>query len=108
MVVEPSPRGTSRGNRPPSTVTALDVHTGRRIWTWSPSLPPGVLAIDGKVVIGVSGAEAGVRGFVDAYDAATGERVWRLYTVPVLLSPPWAGVMSTDVRHRAAVRPVMA
>ena len=40
------------------------------------------LAIDGKIVIGVSGGEAGIRGFLDAYDARTGKRVWRFYTVP--------------------------
>ena len=40
------------------------------------------LAIDGKIIIGVSGGEAGVRGFLDAYDARTGTRVWRFYTVP--------------------------
>jgi alcohol dehydrogenase (cytochrome c) len=40
------------------------------------------LAIDGKVVVGVSGGEAGIRGFLDAYDAKTGRQVWRTYTVP--------------------------
>ena len=35
-----------------------------------------------KVVIGNGGAELGVRGYVTAYDAATGEQVWRFYTVP--------------------------
>ena len=35
-----------------------------------------------KVVIGNSGAEFGVRGFVTAYDAETGEQAWRFYTVP--------------------------
>ena len=40
------------------------------------------LAIDGKIIIGVSGGEAGIRGFLDAYDARTGKRVWRFYTVP--------------------------
>ncbi|HSF14267.1 MAG TPA: PQQ-dependent dehydrogenase, methanol/ethanol family [Vicinamibacteria bacterium] len=40
------------------------------------------LAIDGKIVMGVSGGEAGIRGFLDAYDAATGERIWRFHTVP--------------------------
>jgi len=38
--------------------------------------------IDGKVIIGNAGAEFGVRGFVTAYDAETGEQVWRFYTVP--------------------------
>ena len=40
------------------------------------------LAIDGKIIVGVSGAETGIRGFVDAYDAKTGKRDWRFYTVP--------------------------
>ncbi len=40
------------------------------------------LAIDGKIIIGVSGGEAGIRGFLDAYDARTGKRVWRFNTVP--------------------------
>ncbi|MDY7097216.1 MAG: PQQ-dependent dehydrogenase, methanol/ethanol family [Pseudomonadota bacterium] len=38
--------------------------------------------IDGKVIIGNGGAEFGVRGYVAAYDAETGEEVWRFYTVP--------------------------
>ena len=40
------------------------------------------LAIDGKVIIGISGGEAGIRGFLDAYDAETGKRLWRLDTIP--------------------------
>ena len=40
------------------------------------------LAIDGKIIIGVSGGEAGVRGFLDAYDAEDRQRVWRFHTVP--------------------------
>jgi alcohol dehydrogenase (cytochrome c) len=40
------------------------------------------LAIDGKIVIGVSGGEAGIRGFLDAYDAKTGARAWRFQTIP--------------------------
>ena len=36
----------------------------------------------GKVFIGNGGAEFGVRGYVTAYDAATGEQIWRFYTVP--------------------------
>jgi alcohol dehydrogenase (cytochrome c) len=124
---------------PPSTVTALDVRTGKMIWSWSPDIPNEVLsigfprvnrgvallddavyvgtldahlvtldaatgavrwdvevadnkkgfaltlaplAIEGKIIVGVSGAEAGVRGFVDAYDSATGERLWRFHTIP--------------------------
>ena len=38
--------------------------------------------IDGKVIIGNGGAEFGVRGYVAAYDAESGEEAWRFYTVP--------------------------
>src|SRR5262249_33831066 len=38
------------------------------------------LAIDGKIIIGISGGEAGIRGFLDAYDFKTGARLWRSYT----------------------------
>jgi alcohol dehydrogenase (cytochrome c) len=34
------------------------------------------------VIVGIAGGEFGVRGFLDAYDAATGKRLWRFYTVP--------------------------
>jgi len=136
---------------PPSTVTALDALTGKKLWSWSPPMSDDVLhigfpavnrgvalldntvyvgtldahlvaldattgalrwdtvvadnkmgfsitsaplAIDGKIIIGVSGAEAGVRAFVDAYDAATGERAWRFWTVPAPGEPgseSWGG-----------------
>ena len=39
-------------------------------------------SLDGKVIVGISGGEAGIRGFLDAYDAKTGKRVWRIWTVP--------------------------
>jgi alcohol dehydrogenase (cytochrome c) len=123
---------------PPSTVTALDAHTGNKLWTWSPILKNVVaiglfqtnrgvavldhrvyvatldahlvaldatsgaviwsalvadnkmgyaitaapLAIDGKILIGTGGSEAAVRGFLDCYDAKTGKRLWRIWTVP--------------------------
>ena len=38
--------------------------------------------VDGKVIIGNGGAELGVRGYVTAYDADSGDQVWRFYTVP--------------------------
>ena len=40
------------------------------------------LVIKNLVLIGVSGGEYGIRGFIDAYDAATGTRKWRFYTIP--------------------------
>jgi outer membrane protein assembly factor BamB len=70
-------------------LVALDLRSGIERWSakvedykpgYSMTLAP--LAIRGKVLVGVSGGEAGIRGFVDAYDAATGKRAWRFYTVP--------------------------
>lgn len=46
------------------------------------SLTLAPLALEGKIIVGVSGAEAGIRGFIDAYDSNTGERLWRTFTVP--------------------------
>ena len=40
------------------------------------------LVVNDLVIAGVSGGDEGVRGFLDAYRATTGERVWRFWTVP--------------------------
>ena len=40
------------------------------------------LVVKDKVIVGIAGAEFGVRGFLDAYDADTGKRAWRFWTVP--------------------------
>jgi alcohol dehydrogenase (cytochrome c) len=70
-------------------VLALDIRTGRMRWDtvvadhllgYSVSAAP--LIVEDKVVVGVGGGEFGIRGFLDAYDAATGKRVWRTYTIP--------------------------
>ena len=72
-----------------AAVVALDARTGRELWEtqvadtmkgYTITLAP--LAIQGKVIVGVSGGEFGIRGFIDAYDAATGKRLWRFYTIP--------------------------
>ncbi len=68
---------------------ALDARTGRPVWsvlTVDPRRPYTVtgapLAVAGRIIIGNAGAEYGVRGYVSAYDAATGKLLWRFYTVP--------------------------
>jgi alcohol dehydrogenase (cytochrome c) len=70
-------------------VIALDAKTGNVVWDvvaadyrTGHSFTAAPLAVKDLVVIGVSGGEYGVRGFIDAYDAATGKRLWRFYTVP--------------------------
>src|SRR2546430_2690728 len=40
------------------------------------------LVVKDLVIVGVSGADWGIRGFVDAYKASTGERAWRFWTIP--------------------------
>src|SRR5262249_32820750 len=70
-------------------VIALDTKTGAVVWDvtaadyskgYSFTLAP--LVIRNLVLVGVSGGEYGIRGFIDAYDAATGERKWRFNTIP--------------------------
>jgi glucose dehydrogenase len=68
---------------------ALDALTGKVIWESRVAYPQDWYSItmaprvaNGKVLIGVSGGDHPIRGFFDAYDAATGHRAWRFYTVP--------------------------
>lgn len=46
------------------------------------SITAAPLAIDGKVICGIAGGEFGTRGFLDAFDAHTGKRLWRFNTIP--------------------------
>ncbi len=46
------------------------------------SITVAPLAVKDKIVVGVSGGEYGVRGLLDAYDARTGKRAWRFWTIP--------------------------
>ena len=72
-----------------AVLVALDAKTGREVWTtdvadnksgYYISLAP--LIADGKVMVGASGGEFGIRGFVAAYDPETGKEQWRTYTIP--------------------------
>src|SRR5438128_12404722 len=45
------------------------------------------LAVDGKVFVGASGGEFGIRGFIAAFDADTGKGLWRPFTVPATGEP---------------------
>ena len=82
-------------------LVALDAESGVERWSTEVadnavgfSMTGAPLAVDGKVIVGVAGAEAGIRGFLDAYDPETGARLWRTYTVPAPGEPgseTWEG-----------------
>jgi quinohemoprotein ethanol dehydrogenase len=71
-------------------LVALDAKTGKPTWTVQTFENPkdrkaisgAPRVFNGKVIIGHGGAEFGTRGYVTAYDAETGRKVWRFYTVP--------------------------
>lgn len=70
-------------------LVALDAKTGRSLWSQrtfpieeTRTITGAPRVANGVVVIGHGGAEYGVRGFVAGYDARTGKRRWRFYTVP--------------------------
>ena len=72
-----------------AALVALDARTGEEVWTaevadnysgYYMTLAP--LVAGGKVLVGASGGERGIRGFVAAYDLETGEQAWKTYTVP--------------------------
>ena len=75
---------------------AIDMATGEKIWdvltvdlAWPYSITGAPRVANGKVFIGNGGAELGVRGYVTAYDADTGEQIWRFYTIPGDPSKPF-------------------
>jgi alcohol dehydrogenase (cytochrome c) len=70
-------------------LVAFDAATGNIVWEqtvadyrsgYYMTLAP--LAVHGKILVGVSGGERGIRGFVAAFDAETGAEVWKTYTIP--------------------------
>jgi quinohemoprotein ethanol dehydrogenase len=71
-------------------LVALDAATGTKVWEkdtvidrkMSYTITGAPRVFNGKVVIGNGGAEYGVRGYVTAYDAETGNQAWRWFTVP--------------------------
>lgn len=82
-------------------LVALDMKTGGLVYDvviddykrgYAATVAP--LLVKDKVILGIAGAEFGIRGFLDAYDAATGKRAWRFWTVPAPGEPggdTWAG-----------------
>ena len=70
-------------------LVAIDARSGEALWTamvanhedgYSTTAAP--LVVKNQVITGVAGADFGIRGFLDAYNAQTGQRIWRTYTIP--------------------------
>jgi PQQ-dependent dehydrogenase (methanol/ethanol family) len=76
---------------------ALDAKTGSLVWQtqiadstrgYAETMAP--TAVDGKILIGTSGGEFGIRGFVRAYEAQTGKLIWHFDTIPENSIGVWA------------------
>ncbi len=75
-------------------IVALDQKTGKEVWKtkvaeWKEgfSIVGAPQVANGVVVTGVSGAEFGIRGFLDGYDPETGKQLWRRHTIPAAGEP---------------------
>lgn len=87
-------------------LVALDAQTGQEVWSTLTidrskhySITGAPRVAKGKVFIGVSGGEYGVRGYISAYDADSGKLVWRFYTVP---GNPKSGFENAALKKAAA------
>jgi alcohol dehydrogenase (cytochrome c) len=70
-------------------VVAYDAKDGKELWKskaaeWKEgfSLTVAPLVVNGVLVTGISGAEFGIRGFIDGWDTESGKHLWRRYTIP--------------------------
>ena len=82
-------------------LVAIDARSGNLLWSaevgdyragYSKTAAP--LIVKDKVITGIAGGEFGIRGFLDAYDADSGNRIWRTHTIPGPDHPDnqtWAG-----------------
>jgi alcohol dehydrogenase (cytochrome c) len=87
---------------PDTRLLAIDTRNGSVIWNVEVASAEGgayggtgaPLIVKDKVVLGTAAGDYGIRGFVDAYDAETGKRVWRVWTIPAPGEPgneTWGG-----------------
>src|SRR6478736_6697609 len=84
-------------------LVALDAKTGSVVWQteiadssrgYAETMAP--TAVVGKILIGTSGGEYGIRGFLRAYDAETGKLIWNFNTIPEDSVGVWATHDATD------------
>ena len=82
-------------------VVAINNATGKVVWdkkvgdyTYAETFTIMPLALHGKIIVGTAGAEYGVRGWITALNADTGDAVWKTFTIPATGEPgndTWAG-----------------
>ncbi len=93
-------------------LVALDAKTGRVVWEqqiadpelgYSETMAP--TAVNGKILIGTNGGEFGIRGFVKAYDAESGNLLWTFITIPENSVGVWA---THDATGRDMLRDIAA
>jgi alcohol dehydrogenase (cytochrome c) len=82
-------------------LVALNKDSGEVVWTktigdWKAgyTATAAPLIVKGKIIVGIAGAEYGVRGYLKAYDAKTGDELWTTYTIPAAGEPgndSWPG-----------------
>jgi len=93
-------------------LVALDAKTGKLVWEqqiadpelgYSETMAP--TAVNGKILIGTNGGEYGIRGFVKAYDAKTGDLLWTFDTTPEDSRGVWA---THDATGRDMLRDIEA
>ncbi len=93
-------------------LVALDAKTGKLVWEqqiadpelgYSETMAP--TAVNGKILIGTNGGEYGIRGFVKAFDAKTGDLLWTFHTIPEDSTGVWA---THDATGRDMLRDIEA
>ena len=96
-------------------LVALDAKTGDVLWdkevadpTFGYSITHAPLVVGDNIIVGVSGGEYGIRGHVTAYNAMSGEQVWRWYSIPAPKGDPtfdekapngWTGTWATKAEE---------
>jgi alcohol dehydrogenase (cytochrome c) len=89
------------------SLIALDRHTGSVVWQAQVGdlktanvITMAPLVVKNKVIVGVAGSDFATRGHIDAYDARTGARAWRFYTIPLRGEPDGNSWPSDEIALR--------